>query len=57
METATHHPFQDHELSISRHVPEREYTEPTDRLAEEKIEIDQGRGNLDPITPIVGAAG
>ena len=24
-ETATHHPFQDHELSMSQHVPEREY--------------------------------
>ena len=56
-ETASHRPFQDHELSISWHVPERDYTEPTDWLAEEKIEIDQGRGNLDPITPIVGATG
>ena len=42
-------------MSISRHVPEREYTEPTDRSAGEKIEIDQVKGNLDPITPIVGA--
>ena len=24
-ETASHHPFQDHELSMSRHIPEREY--------------------------------
>ena len=24
-ETASHRPFQDHELSMSRHVPEREY--------------------------------
>ena len=44
-------------MSISRHVPEREYTEPTDRSAEEKEELDQRRGNLDPITPIVGATG
>ena len=44
-------------MSISRHVPEREYTEPTDQLAGEKIEIGQGRSNLDPITPIVGATG
>ena len=57
VETASHRPFQDHELSISRHVPEREYTEPTDRSAGEKVEADQGRGNLDPITPIVGVTG
>ena len=24
-ETASHRPFQDHELSMSRHVPEREH--------------------------------
>ena len=24
-ETASHRPFQDHELSVSRHIPEREY--------------------------------
>ena len=29
-ETASHHPFQDHELSISQHVPEREYPEQRD---------------------------
>ena len=40
-ETASHRPFQDHELSISRHVPEREYTESTDRLVGEKIEVGQ----------------
>ena len=58
METASHPPFQDHELSISWHVPEREYTEPTDRLTGEKIEIGQGRSNLDPITAIEhGATG
>ena len=34
-ETASHRPFQDHELSISRHVPEREHMEPTSRLAGE----------------------
>ena len=56
-ETVSHRPFQDHELSISRHVPEREYAELIDRLAEEKVEMDQRRGNLDPITPIVGATG
>ena len=25
VETASHRPFQDHELSMSRHIPEREY--------------------------------
>ena len=24
-ETTSHRPFQDHELSMSRHIPEREY--------------------------------
>ena len=24
-ETASHRPFQDHELSMSRHIPEREF--------------------------------
>ena len=56
-ETASHRPFQDHELSISRHVPEREYTEPADWFTGEKVEMGQGRSNLDPITPIVGATG
>ena len=56
-ETASHRPFQDHELSISRHVPEREYTKPTDRFTGEKVEMGQGRSNLDPITPIVGVTG
>ena len=56
-ETASHCPFQDHELSISWHVPEREYTEPTDWFTGEKVEMGQERSNLDPITPIVGAIG
>ena len=56
-ETASHRPFQDHELSISRHVSEREYAEPSNQPVGEKVETDQGRGNLDPIMPIMGAAG
>ena len=56
-ETASHHPFQDHELGTSRHVPEREYAEASDQPVREKVETNLGRGNLDPITPIVGAAG
>ena len=56
-ETASHRPFQDHELSISRHVPEKEYTEPTGRLAREPGEVGQGEDNLNPIMPIAGAIG
>ena len=56
-ETASHRPFQDHELSISRHVPEREHTEPTSRSAEESPAVGLGEGNLQPITPIVGVIG
>ena len=37
VETASHRPFQDHELSMSRHIPEREY-------------IDQG-GQEPPLGP------
>ena len=56
-ETASHRPFQDHELSISRHVPEREHTEPTSRPAEESPAVGLGEGDLQPITPIVGVIG
>ena len=50
-ETASHHPFQDHELSMSRHIPEREYfgqggqelpSGPRPKIARE------GRGDLNP---------
>ena len=59
-ETASHHPFQDHELSMSRHIPEREYfgqggqelpSGPRPEIARE------GRGDLDPPTPTVGVVG
>ena len=53
-ETASHRPFQDHELSISRHVPEREHTEPTSRLVGESSGVGPGESNLQPITPIAG---
>ena len=56
-ETASHRPFQDHELSISRHVPEREHTEPTSRSAEESPAVGLGEGNLRPIMPIAGVIG
>ena len=59
-ETASHHPFQDHELSMSRHIPEWEYfgqggqelpLGPRPKIARE------GRGDLDPPTPTVGVVG
>ena len=59
-ETASHHPFQDHELSMSRHIPEREYfgqggqeppSGPRPEIARE------GRGDLNPPTPTVGVVG
>ena len=59
-ETASHRPFQDHELSMSRHIPEREYLgqggqEPP---LEPGLEIaGEGRGDVDPLTPTVGVIG
>ena len=59
-ETASHHSFQDHELSMSRHIPEWEYfgqggqelpSGPRPEIARE------GRGDLDPPTPAVGVVG
>ena len=59
-ETASHHPFQDHEIDISRHIPEREYfgqggqelpSGPRPEIARE------GRGDLNPPTPTAGVIG
>ena len=59
-ETASHCPFQDHESSMSQHIPEREYfgqggqelpSGPRPEIARE------GRGDLDPPTPAVGVVG
>ena len=59
-ETASHHPFQNHELSMSRHIPEREYfgqggqeppLGPRPEIAREE------RGDLDPPIPAVGEVG
>ena len=59
-ETASHRSFQDHELSLSRHIPEREYfgqgaqeppSGPRPEIARE------GRGDLNPPTPTVGVVG
>ena len=59
-ETASHRPFQDHELSMSQHIPEWEYfgqggqelpLGPRPEMARE------GRGDLNPLTPTVGMIG
>ena len=59
-ETASHRPFQDHELSVSQHIPEREYfsqggqeppSGPRPEIARE------GRGDVNPLTPTVGVIG
>ena len=56
-ETASHRPFQDHELSVSRHIPEWEYFSqgcqepPGPEIARE------GRGDVNPLTPTVGVMG
>ena len=59
-ETASHRPFQDHELSMSRHIPEREYLsqggqEPP--LGSGPEITGEGRGDVDPPTPTVGTIG
>ena len=59
-ETASHCPFQDHELSMSRHVPEREHPnqvgqEPS--LGAEPEIAGEGRGDVEPLTPTMGAVG
>ena len=59
-ETASHRPFQDHELSISRHIPEREYLsqggqEPP--LGPETEIAGEGRGDVGPLTSAVGVIG
>ena len=59
-ETASHSPFQDHELSMSRHIPEREFLD--ERGQEPPLgpgpEIaGEGRGDVGPLTPTVGVIG
>ena len=59
-ETASHRPFQDHELSMSRHIPEREYfsqggQEPP--LGPRLDIVRERRGDVDPLTPTVGVIG
>ena len=59
-ETASHCPFQDHELSMSRHIPEREYLsqggqEPP--LGPETGIAGEGRGDVGPLTSAVEVIG
>ena len=59
-ETASHRPFQDHELSMSQHVPEWGHLgqggqEPP--LGTEPEIAGEGRGDVDPLTPTMGAVG
>ena len=59
-ETASHRPFQDHELSMSRHIPEWEYfgQEGQELPSGPRPEIArEGRGDLDPPTPAAGVIG
>ena len=59
-ETASHRPFQDHELSMSRHIPEWEsFGQGGQELPSgPRPEITrEGRGDLDPLTPAVGVVG
>ena len=59
-ETASHHPFQDHELSMSRHVPEREHLGQEDQeppLGTGPEIAGEGRGDVDPLTPLMRAVG
>ena len=60
VETASHHPFQDHELSMSRHIPEREYLSQGDQeppLGPEPEIAGEGRGDVGPLTSAVGVIG
>ena len=59
-ETASHRPFQDHELSISRHVPEKEYLDPQGQPVRGQWETRYERereSNVEAFTPIPRAAG
>ena len=59
-ETASHRPFQDHELSISRHVPEKECPDQEEQIPSGGQEPELGRereGTVDPLTPIAEIVG
>ena len=57
-ETASHRPFQDHELSISRHIPEREYFTQGGQGPPSGPQLEiarEGRGDVTPLTPNSGS--
>ena len=59
-ETASHHPFQDHELSMSRHIPEWEYFGQGDQELPSGPRLGiarEGRGDLNALTSTVGVVG
>ena len=59
-ETASHRPFQDHELSMSWHIPERECFGQGDQELPSGPRpgiVREGRGDLNPLTPTVGVVG
>ena len=59
-ETASHRLFQDHELSISCHIPAREHPESGDLPGWGSEQLGQHGGTggeIDPLTPIPGTAG
>ena len=59
-ETASHRPFQDHELSMSQHVPEREHPSQAGQeppSGKEPEIAGEGRGDMDPLTQMMGAVG
>ena len=56
-ERACHRPFRDHELSMSRHIPEREYFSQGGQEPPRPVIAREGRGDVDPFTPTVGVVG
>ena len=59
-ETVSHCPFQDHELSMSPHIPEWEYLSQGGQelpLGPETEIAGQGRGDMGPLTSAVGVIG
>ena len=60
VETASHRPFQDHELSMSRHIPKWEFLGKGDQEPPSATETEiagEGRGDMGPLTSAVGAIG
>ena len=59
-ETASHRPFQDHELSMSRHIPEQEHFGQGGQESQLRTEPEiagKGGGDVNPLTPTMGVVG